>query len=296
VEDLIIFYAYRNKVNIFTPVIRKHIQKISRESFWLIAYALEGCNEADGKGDPQSWIRDGVNKDLKHLEGLKSDYPEVLLALSPLYMNEVLTSEVYLRKNIKIKKQILNNLYKMGEITKIETEDGHVFYGLPHSALAKAYWEHGKIYRKNLPEYEDFIYNYSALSMPNGIEAMVAAGKKIAKNLAVRLHKGNKTSDVILNEKSWEAIVIWTIYACNKSRITDSVIAAFVYKIKEFSNFDFTIHITHTLCGYSLDIGKAFLTLLILHDKQNFQIVTEYLESVERDYAEYCSRLSMEND
>jgi hypothetical protein len=157
---------------------RESINRVSRKSFWLLAYALEGYVRANGEGDPMNWLVHGVHSDLTELEKLDPSYPEVLVSLSPLYRSEVLMEEFYLTKVLGFSQTTLSQLVYRDEITvQRDRKEGYVFYGLPHSALAEAYWEHGKIYRRRrgLPEYREYIYEYARSNVPNGLESILFA-------------------------------------------------------------------------------------------------------------------------
>jgi len=179
------------------------IKGVSEKSFWILGYALKGYVEANGEGEPKNWIRDGVDKDLKELERRNTCFPEIMVSLSPLYQNEVRTEEQFLIKILGFDLAILKQLVCAGEITSQETEEGYVFYGLPHSALAKLYWEYGRVYRrrKDLPEYEEFLYSYVTSDVPNALEAAVKGHMPINRALPYRLE--NEGQLVIIHPKNW---------------------------------------------------------------------------------------------
>ncbi|MFC1794881.1 hypothetical protein ACFL3Q_15000, partial [Planctomycetota bacterium] len=157
---------------------RNKVKKNTSGNYKMLGYALEGCVQKKGKGEPEKWLEVGVNRELQRLEyviegtdGPNSIFPEIVLALSPLYMNEVLTEESFLRDELHFDKddlKALSILVELGEVTSQKTQDGYVFYGLPHSVQAKAYWEYGLTYRnrKALPEYEEFIHKYAVSDTP----------------------------------------------------------------------------------------------------------------------------------
>ena len=80
----------------------------------------------------------------------------------------------------------------MGEITRQKTKDGVDFYGLPHSALADVFWEHGKEYGERIQAYEDFIYDYAASGVANGLEAVCRAIGETGKRVLDRLYNADK--------------------------------------------------------------------------------------------------------
>lgn len=143
-------------------------------NLWLLAYALRGCSNVSNEGDLNSRIGKEIAKDLKELERINASFPQVLVALSPLYCDEVLTAEDYLANKFGFDYEVLNKLVQTGEITRQETEAGDVFYGLPHSALADLYWQHGLKYRKRIKllSYINFLYDYLVSDTPNGLEPL----------------------------------------------------------------------------------------------------------------------------
>jgi len=159
--------------------LQEQIKDVCADSLWLVSYALEGCAKTSGAGDASTWMEAGLKDDLNDLKNVKSAFPEVLVALAPLYRNEVLTAEDYLTNKLGFDYDLLNELVQRGEITSQTTADGVVFYGLPHSGLANAYWEHGQVYKKRrgLPKYEVFVYEYAASNSGNALEAVLKAGE-----------------------------------------------------------------------------------------------------------------------
>jgi hypothetical protein len=198
-----------------TPaVVRQKCQDIlnvSKKDFWLLACALQGCGDTHGQGDPLSWIANKVETRLVGLETCDDphadQYPEIIVALSALYKNEVLTTKSYLKK-LGFSRAALNGLVRRGEITWQEGPDNNIFYGLHHSTLADAYWEHGGKYIEDakLQDYEEFIYDYSVSGVPNGLQAILRAGKEIAHSLVRRLCNEEAMPNIVEHEHSFEAI------------------------------------------------------------------------------------------
>jgi len=154
----------------WTKDIIKAILEVSEGNLWLLSYALKGCS---GQGSPISWIRDGVVQDLRDLEnhGTYKCNSEILLALSPLYMNEVLTDQTFLIKELGYDRKEIDRLVSLGEIIKHKTDRG-IFYGLPHSSSALAYWQFGDEYRTCLKysDYEEFVYQYVISGASNSLD------------------------------------------------------------------------------------------------------------------------------
>ena len=211
---------------------REELLKVSKDNFWLLSFALLGCAASQGKGEPQSWISNRVNDYLASLKELRDDkycqqYPEIVLALCPLYKNEVVTEQSYLTDMLGLNEDAIEGLARRGEITRQETEDGLVFYGLPHSALADAYWEHGKKHRRKLPEYEDFIDDYASSGMSNGLKAVVCVGRGVGTQILDRLDACDKLANTIKKERDTsivaELVKVANADIMNKTDIADAV-------------------------------------------------------------------------
>ncbi|GAI77941.1 unnamed protein product, partial [marine sediment metagenome] len=116
-------------------------------------------------------------RDLEDIEKLECK-PQILVALSALYMDETLTARGFLIDNLDFTDEQINRLVELGEIIKHRI-NGNVYYGLPHSSLASAYWEHGCDYR-NLPnkDRESFVYRYAISDVSNGLSTILNTGKE----------------------------------------------------------------------------------------------------------------------
>ena len=217
----------------WTQEIKNSIAEITKGNLWLLSYALKGCT---GDGEPISWIEKGVRKDLKDL-GNPDSYncnPEILLALSPLYMNEVLTVQSFLIQKLSFERKEINKLVRLGEIIEHEI-DGEVYYGLPHSSLAKAYWEHGKKYRKeSWGKYEDFVYNYAISDVCNGLEAVIEIKNQMRKSILTKLDANNKIIGVIERERSLSPIDDWvSVEFKTAPRSTEQLLSCLVRKVTD---------------------------------------------------------------
>ncbi|MEN6384776.1 MAG: hypothetical protein ABFD79_06225 [Phycisphaerales bacterium] len=195
------FAQYHSNVS-WSEKIYEAIKNVSRNNFWLLSYALMGYVKFQGKGKPSEWLKSEVEADLKDLANIDAKVPNVVVALSALYQNEVLTSAKYLLATLNFDETVLRKLVIAGEITK-QMIDGDTFYGLPHSALAMAYWEHGTEYRNLLKysDYEDIVYNYSISNVSNGLLASLKTDKETCIKLFHRLIARGKIFKVIENEK-----------------------------------------------------------------------------------------------
>ncbi|MCK5603302.1 helix-turn-helix transcriptional regulator [Candidatus Pacearchaeota archaeon] len=248
----------------------EQIKEISSDSFWLLSYVLEGYTKSDQEGDAKKWLERGVKEDLNDLKNLNRVFPEVLVALSPLYQNEVLTAESYLIDKLKFGYEVLDQLVQRTEITRQTMKNGVVFYGLPHSALAGAYWECGQEYRKRkgIKEYEDFVCSYAASYPSNGLEAIVNSINGnicYSRIIAWRLDQHSKLAKVIENETSFW--VIWEVIhhtLLPNILIKHDIQAALAKRIETASNFCQWIDLmhgydmaTHGACGWGISLEEA---------------------------------------
>lgn len=218
VDKIVDHFALRHPEVAWSSTIRESIKKISEKSFWLLSYALEGYVGSQGKGESGTWLEESVRGDLEDLERLNPTYPEVLVALSPLYRNEVQTEETFLREALRFEPRMLNDLVDRGEITRRRNyEEGYCFYGLPHSALAHVYWKYGGVYRRRrkLPGYEEYLYEYATAEVPNGLRAALKTRVDIRERVLDRIRKTGKMINVISAVaqigpiKDWVERIIW---------------------------------------------------------------------------------------
>lgn len=144
---------------------------IGDENLWYLSYALEGHLD---QGDPYDWIGRGVRMDLEDMQKLKCK-PQILIALAPLYMNELLTSQAFLVTCLGFDEADINMLIERNEIIEhVDGETDEIYYGLPHSTIASAYWTYGKRYRKllKISDYNEIVANYAASGTINGLRAI----------------------------------------------------------------------------------------------------------------------------
>jgi hypothetical protein len=125
-------------------------------------------------------------------------------------------------------------LYQIGEITRQETEDGYVFYGLPHSALADAYWEHGGKYRRrgHLPEYEDFLYDYAVSDTPNGLGAVLKA-RPYSERMLARIGAEGGLDRLMKNEQSIKTIEEWLWLCYEQKEVGHGILETIARKVEE---------------------------------------------------------------
>lgn len=188
--------------------------KKSKGHLWLLSYALEGALTSGDSGDVNSWIAEGVRLDLqwmeRKMEGSNPDFPEICVAISPFYIHEIPVAEPFLAKSLGYKVGTLNKLCQIGAILRIEKDDD-IFYALPHSAIAQAYWNSAGIYRKRLgfQNKEDVYYQYAASKVSNGL--MLIMSLELGKCLMVleRIERDDNLLALIEMEESADAITKW---------------------------------------------------------------------------------------
>jgi len=206
---------------------RTKILEVSKGNFWLLSFALQGCDDAKGKGEPKSWVASRVNKYLMSLKELHEDkyyreYPRIVLALCPLYKNEVLTEQSFLVNNLHLNEDAIEDLARRGEIKYQKDAEGNIFYGLSHSTLADAYWEHGQIHNRSKLQYDGYLLAYLNSDVHNGIRLINALLNKcyninnsVVEVLCHRLRRQNLFANIIKNETSIESITEWVDYKLN---------------------------------------------------------------------------------
>jgi hypothetical protein len=265
VDELINTYCIWHKIESISPEAKDEIKDVASDNLWLLAYLLDGHRKSGGKGDPSQWLKDGVVRDLQDLESANPVFPQVLVAISALYRIETLTAENYLTSHLGCSLIILNALVQEGEITRQQSSEGYVFYGLPHSALANAYWEFGKKYKRrmNISRYEDFLYEYASSGAPNGLEAIVQMEEDRPRKKATSLlaDKG-KLTDVISNEQSTQTVADWLYRTDTRIVARDDVIASLVHKVQEHDSADAVGDFLEKMQNHGQKVWQKFYTQL----------------------------------
>jgi len=220
-DNIIDLYTSSNLGHSLPLEERNRIKEVTSGNYKMLGYALQGYVQKQGKGEPEEWLEKGINHDLQRLEYViggqdnpNPRFPEIVLAISPLHMNEVLTAESFLRNQLHFDREdinALNTLVELCEITSQRATNGEIFYGLPHSAQARAYWMYGVMYKKRsvLPEYADFIYDYVKSNASNGLEAITQADRSVSKALVTRLDAEGALAGTIEKECSYEVLIRW---------------------------------------------------------------------------------------
>ena len=243
IEDLIAFLCLHPNMPQGINMKRHRLVRTCDGDYWLLTRALLGCAKRNGIGDPTSWISDAVKHKLTSYEVYDEtepddyflEFPKLLVALSPLYQFEIPTAEGFLINRLNIRKPVLAALLKRGEITQEGDLLGNRFYGLPHSSLAKAYWNNGRKYveQSELRTSEDFIYHYVVSSMPNAMEALVQAEERIQNTVFSRLNQNSTIIDVIRNESSLTFISEWAKNPIREPQLTSELTDILVDKITQ---------------------------------------------------------------
>jgi len=226
-DDLLSQYAeaQRHRIPDWPVAVRNAIKSVAGNSFWLLAYALKGYADSGGEAAPMACIQRAVQRDLQILEAadpvLGPSFPRILVTLAPLSRHEVLTAASFLVDKRGLDRAALNALYHRREIDRVERE-GRTYYGLPHSALAEAYWTHGKQYRHDLqlPDYADFVYDYVTSHVPNPLEATMRAGDT-ADALVARLDSEKLVPSLIRQERSLLALAVWMDCRAKTEELSD---------------------------------------------------------------------------
>lgn len=179
--------------------IRHSVKNVAGDDLWLLSYVLKGC---DGKGEAITWLKKGVMDDLIKIEKHYKCNPDILLALCPLYRNEVLTAKSFLTQTLGFDRKEINELVRIGEVIEHNIED-EIFYGLTHSSMALAYWEHGGEYRNCLkyPDYTEFIYSYAISGVSNGLRAVFSASQDAYFDILYSLLKNGDALKVFQTEQ-----------------------------------------------------------------------------------------------
>jgi hypothetical protein len=214
-DGFISYFASMNGSVPWSEKVYDDIRTVSQKNFWLLSYALCGYVRHP-QSAPATWVADGVKDDLKNLARQNVSFPEVLVSLAPLcmmaqrpqYMMARFTSEDYLTRVLGCDMETIAALVRQGEITTFESSCGYMSYGLPHTALAEAYWMHGMLYRRRrgLPEHEDFIYDYAMNSAYDGLGAVVFSPEPTARRLLARIMENSVLMQIISKEHNILAI------------------------------------------------------------------------------------------
>ena len=273
VDDIIGHFAAHHPRVRWTEEVLESIRRVCGRSLWLVSYALKGFINSEDRGDPLSWMEDGVTKDLEDLERQNTALPEVMVALSPLSHFEVLTDESYLRNVLAFDQSELQGLVYSGDIMRQDTKSGHVRYGLPHSSLARLYWTYGAKYRirRGILDYDDFIYRYITSNVSNGLEALTSCDTSTEDTVIARLHSEDNLTEIVQNEQSMEAIR-WAIchirkhhdYHENSVWLSDDLLGVLAKKILLTNDLYNAAHCLHEILLVSKTAGPRLWNLLRL--------------------------------
>lgn len=182
------------------------VLQLASRDLWLLACILQGWKAACGGGLPTDWPRAGVLERLAQLEDHGVD-ARTLLALAALSMHGTMTGEHYLINQLRIPRQDLRELVRLGQAcTRVVC--GNRYYGIPHRSLARIYWEHGASYRQQSDE--DCVCDYARAGMPNGLQAVMGVcSVDTRKKILARLAAGGDMCRVVTCEQSLATIGRW---------------------------------------------------------------------------------------
>jgi hypothetical protein len=97
VDEVIDLYTKCHPEPLWPPEVRQAIKDNSTTGFWEISLALKGYVKAGGRGDPRIWVAKGVEKDLEELDQIDHNFPEVLAAISYLYLGGIFNRSAGIR-------------------------------------------------------------------------------------------------------------------------------------------------------------------------------------------------------
>jgi hypothetical protein len=257
VDSLIKAFCAWHKIDLVSHETMAAMKEITCEDLWLLAYVLTGYANASGQGDPKQWLGAGVLRDLQDLENTNALFPEVLVTISALYRHELLMAEAHLIDNLGFTVEVLNNLSRRGEIVRHGGPDGEILYGLPHTALAHAYWECGTMYkrRRKLTDYESIIHGYVSSGFSNGLRVLAAVEETVREHVAARLEERDNLPAIISNEQSTGAIDSWLRTAHTVTIARDEVLIALARKMEEH---DYAMYIPELLKKLHLRGGRIW--------------------------------------
>jgi hypothetical protein len=192
--------------------VRDEIGQFAAGNLWLLAYAVRGYADANGKGAPVQWVGARVAKDLEFLRVHLHGDPRALLAVSPLAKHELPTARRFLTDTLELSQAALDRMTLLGELIE-DVEHNEIYYGLPHSTLAGVYWEHGRTYGFADEEDEEFFYRYARSCVPNGLRALFRCDRAMADRILGRLARDGKLDDVVAHERDARTI---TFLICRK--------------------------------------------------------------------------------
>ena len=251
---------------------RKDIKKHTWGSYKWLGYALQGFASEKGKGDPDMWLKARLTFELNHLEyGIEDppesnksnlQFPEIVVAISSLYMNEILAAENFLTKKLPFEEEDLNTLVELGEVTSQTSRDGYVLYGLPHLVQAKAYWNYGLEYRRRKSlwkyrKYKDLLYHYAISDVPNGFEAILAAENNVQKQVLALLDASGELAAVIAKTSISLRLVLWIEGIDSSFLDRNDVLLALAHVIEETDNVSYLRSLIDAIYHHGKEIAES---------------------------------------
>lgn len=277
---------------------REEIKKAAQQDLWLLSFALREGADSKGKGDPTDWLGQGVQTYLQSIENCgdqyESKYPLIILALSALYRNEICTHKSYLNK-LGFLDHELRALCERGEIVTLK-EGRNTYYGLHHSSLAKAYWEHGEHYKEPLPEFDDFIYDYAISGTPNCLRAILGLPPEIGKEIFDRILSNGNIDKIISAESSLRTFA--TCDNIKESISTDATLTKLLARrisvSNDFSGSSMCLLVFGKTLIEHLDFKRIATAMSHTRNLSGLGVVLCGLEEIKKDVSEFYNNLMLE--
>lgn len=150
------------------------LQSLTGSDLWWLAFALQGW---DRKSMPTiENLQKGVNERFKQLFRRHADNPFIIRLIAQLFVDGFWTDEVFLVDKLSVHLHLspsgvlkaLDSLVNIGEIRRKERKK-HVFYGLNHTSIARAYVHFGDRFTIDRVINDDFGMNYLSSKVGNGM-------------------------------------------------------------------------------------------------------------------------------
>ena len=253
------------------PRFASNVHEIAKGDFWLLAFALLGGLDAGGKGDPVSWLRDGVRGRLEAIRELDPrfpEFPQILVALAPLSLREIPTAAGFLYEQFHIAPPALDRLFALGEIERVGDETSF-YYRLPHSSLAGAYWAHGQCYRgsQNRWSYRDYVRHYLLSHQPNGLLAVVTSHFDTMRGVLAGDDVMQQMPTILRGEHSYWAIDEWlAITQATTAHLTDEMVDALVERIIACKDYRWVSQLIAGIRGVNQDVWRKACKRFPLED------------------------------
>jgi len=218
-----IIREYAQRHNMGDSLQRREIDilNFSEDNLWLLAIMIEGWDQAEGEGDLLDWAANGVQT---RLQEHSFSERRIIVAISASYMKEIPMSEEYLLSDLALSDSGLANLVHRSHVLRTCDSRGRAFCALPHSSLARAYWEHGVEYRPNA-SLEDTLLAYANSGQPGGLIAVVESS--VARGAIERLRSSGNLLRAIEAEDN-DIIVTSVLFHMSPNTADSNILRALV--------------------------------------------------------------------